>query len=311
MSVLVLFGAGASSFSDVNLDITPPLGNNLFEKMLSEGGVAATLPPKIKKIFKDEGFEAGMAVMGEKYDSRIFTAFQRQMALHLAKYNVGLENCYVKLIRSLGVDAKKVTFASLNYDILLEQAIFFSGMIPSYNNYIDKINNVVKIIKIHGSCNLLPVIENGNVIKGDIIKGTENYIETGNFKIASSYQEIERWMRDPANCDLSPILSLYAKGKNCLTNWTLLKDFQDLWSLAAAEASLIILIGVRYVSEDIHIWDAIGNSLAKVAIVNTQPQEILDWSSKSRVGKSTSVLAHRFSDLKEIESAIRNEIANG
>lgn len=119
--VTILFGAGASFGSGSCTPYNPPLGNDLFSKLNEQGGNFSKLNDDIKAKFIDHGFEAGMASI--KDDSRNITPMQKEMACYLSKFVIKNDNAYARLFNKLRVELSKITIVTLNYDLLIEQAI--------------------------------------------------------------------------------------------------------------------------------------------------------------------------------------------
>jgi len=79
MVSVVLLGAGASYGSEESCQNTPPLGDKLFERLVEQGGIAAQIPDEIKTLFREKGFETGMAEYYIHSEYNIMR-FQRELA---------------------------------------------------------------------------------------------------------------------------------------------------------------------------------------------------------------------------------------
>ena len=82
--ITIIFGAGASYDSGRTIPYNPPLGKDLFERLVSLKGAFYNLSDETKKVFIDDGFEAGMAKIPN--DSRQINPLQREIAIYLSKF---------------------------------------------------------------------------------------------------------------------------------------------------------------------------------------------------------------------------------
>ncbi|MEZ4819988.1 MAG: hypothetical protein R3A45_08865 [Bdellovibrionota bacterium] len=129
---------------------------------------------------------------------------------------------YDSFLQKLGSKTKKTTFISLNYDILLRQALLRQNMIDSLNTRLygwEKYSCKLELLKIHGSANW---VGNHSGTKTDSVGrsyfltihedsyeyvNTEVISENGIDTIASSYNR--------------SIIALFCEGKPVFTNKTL------------------------------------------------------------------------------------------
>lgn len=297
---VILFGAGASAFSGPCAPNCPPIGDRLFERLLHEGGAAARLSEDLKRIFLDEGFEAGMLQLsGARY--YIASEIQRQLAVHLAGYRVEPGNYFLELVRHLGPRMRHLCFATLNYDLLLEQALGTYGVPVEYDAK-RPAESAVSVIKLHGSCNFLPTLGSTRVNGLDFFGVLSLYDDLPMYA-ASNQREIIEWCNDPANETLHPIVAEYVHDKNVYINPAFIASLHEHYSSVIIEARLIVLIGVRYSSSDTHIWNPIAKSSARLAIVNPSPEDILSWARANRAADSFA-LARDFSNIASILAAV-------
>src|SRR5262245_57504541 len=99
MSVVFLFGAGASAFSGDCFPKNPPLGAGLFQELLRQGGVAETVGADHRELF-ERNFEDGMATFWalSKVDR---TGFLRDVARYFAQFFPGEKNAYISVLRAI------------------------------------------------------------------------------------------------------------------------------------------------------------------------------------------------------------------
>ena len=305
MCVVMLFGAGASAFSD-DRSRTPPLGNELFDRLILEGGPAASLSEAHVLAFRTTGFEPAMAQILE-VGTQHTVDFVRQVAAHLFNYRAGPNNTYLRLLRAIQPLRKRVLLASLNYDTLLEQALVEIGFQPAYNPAVPYLEGTAPVLKLHGSSNWLPMLPSSvRVFAGN--STTADSMLAGNFvsglEMAYTLErnDFQAWASDSRHSNLTPVLSLYARGKKGLVNNNFLEQLQQSWGAHVALAQAVLLIGVRFVPEDTHIWEPLARSRATLLVVDPEPNAVLCWAEY--VGRPARAIAGAFSSLDSIVEAV-------
>ncbi|PRW97387.1 hypothetical protein C7A07_16105 [Pseudomonas fragi] len=254
MSTLVLLGAGASHGSEPNqAHKTPPLGNDLFGALAELGGVASRIPNDIKEVF-EQGFELGMAVFNERIDVQL-QAFHRELSSYLADFVPSTNSYYIQLLRHLV--GRNVIFSSLNYDMMLEEAAIMLGMNVSYG--IERMPNAIRVIKPHGSINFWPDFP-AEMIKNCFFSGVGSALKAP----VRPVDRLSAKHRCSVDTSFSPAISMYAKGKKVSVCPDFVQDQQMLFSTACRRASRIIIVGVRVVPDDSHIWEPILKSGSEV-----------------------------------------------
>lgn len=267
----IIFGAGASFGSGKCTPYCPPLGNNLFENLCEIDGHFKQLPEELKQIFLSKGFESGMAAIDD--DSRIINPLQKEVACYLSKFKTTPENAYVRLFNKLKRHISKIAITTLNYDILIEQALSYHGFNIDYNST----NNGITLLKPHGSSNFLPQLPSGMVLQGNTFKNCSSFMEGLKTIAAESHEAVKDWCKDPRNSDLSPVLSIYSKEKRVVINKRLISEIQNKYNEINEQAKLLVLVGIKYIPHDNHIWDSIGESNAKIVVVDPYPEATEKW----------------------------------
>jgi hypothetical protein len=270
--VTILFGVGASFGSGNCTPYPPPLGKDLFFKLNKQGGHFSKLHDDIKAKFIDHGFEAGMASI--KDDSRNINPMQKEMACYLSKFSIKNDNAYARLFNRLKIELSKITIVTLNYDLLIEQALLHNGHNIDYN----AAGKGISLLKPHGSSNFLPQLPAGWNISGNIMVGGGSYFEGLETKAVSTHNEVKEWCENTRNSDLSPVLALYQEGKRIVVNNELINVIQKKYVEAISHSNLIFVVGVKYVEHDNHIWDSLSSSDAKIVIVDPYPDDTLQWA---------------------------------
>lgn len=280
--MLVLMGAGASFGSEPVRRITPPLGKDLFARLEERGGVASKLSQELKNIFQMD-FEAGMAKLYEQ-EPLLLQAFHREMAGYLAKFRPRYESYYREIIDLL--KDKNVIFASLNYDLLFEESAAFCGRQVNYNNFTARPN--IRLLKPHGSINFWPdssrLMFKDSIIHASVIMDVP-------IEILSREETIARC---DADTSLSPAISMYAKGKRNIVGPAFVKRQKSFFSDACKSVDDIVILGVRVVKDDTHIWDSISSSAATVTYFgggHDRP-EVMAWTAAT--GKEVNFMEGYF-----------------
>jgi hypothetical protein len=314
--VVLLFGAGASAFSGPvryrgRLNKSPPLGcgpNGLFAALLREGGIAASFPAQVQAALIDD-FEAGMRLL-ERMPGTWHCAFQRQIALHLASYAIRPHNHYLELLAPPHMRSREVQYSTINYDMLLDQALNSYGLQIEGSPKDCPNLRFVTLLKLHGACNILMKIKNnihGNEVSGSSF-GFHSPVggNVGKLYLARSYREIERWCRDYENEQFAPVVAQYVREKTFLTHAEAFEEMQAFWAKKVLRANAVVLIGVRYVPGDEHIWKPLLESDAELLVVDPSFDAIEAWGVNR--ARKPQLIAKFFSDLPIIQEAVRSRL---
>ena len=203
MATLILLGAGASFGSEPYNDaLTPPLGKDLFAKLVARGGVASRIPDDLKRVFYND-FEEGMAQFALRH-SRHVQAFQRELALYLESFTPSGTSHYSELLTDTA--NKNVIFASLNYDMMLEETATRRGFRYNYSDIREY--GAVRVLKPHGSINFWPAMR--GAIRGCTFSGASTVFAGPHVEVNKADVRTLCIEED----SLSPAISMYAKGKN-------------------------------------------------------------------------------------------------
>lgn len=267
MVTLVLLGAGASHGSEpLKEAATPPLGKYLFEELIKHSCVLSKVSEGIKQEFRND-FEVGMALFNEQH-SCLLQAFHRELALYLSSFTPSGTSHY----RDLLVDTKgrNVIFSSLNYDMMLEDAVLQRGQKYVYSDIREY--GSVRIIKPHGSLNFWP----RQYMRNCKFEGVGVALSANATPLSKEQSRI-RCVEDDS---LSPAISMYAKGKRVSVCPDFVLEQQQMFESACRKASKIVVVGVRVVREDAHIWGPISESSADLIYFGSDCDrgELLGWA---------------------------------
>jgi len=250
MVSLVILGAGASYGSVEASPHTPPLGNDLFNQLENEGGIASTIPDDLKEMFRNN-FEVGMSAYYEYSDADIMR-FQRELSYYLAKFTPGRKNTYIKLINQLGIN--RIVYSSLNYDLLFELSASVLGFNTIYG--LEKQKGFVRLLKPHGSSNFWPDIPTGT-FKGCTFKRSGRADIQAPICPLNQGDTIEKCINEDS---VAPAIAMYAEGKAVKVSPDYVEAQQEQWTNIANHAKRIFIVGVRVHQVDTHIWDTLGKS---------------------------------------------------
>ncbi|WP_113721350.1 hypothetical protein [Aeromonas salmonicida] len=287
--ITLIFGAGASYGSGRTIPYNPPLGNYLFDNLVSLNRAFAALPQDIKDVFIERGFEEGMAYIAN--DSRKINPLQKEIACYLSKFKITPENAYTRLFNKLRRYMSEINIVTLNYDTLIEQALGLTGYPSDYNFSGQGVN----VLKPHGSSNFLPRIPNGCSFSGNTMIGCGTFFEGLQTYAVSTHEEVVSWCGDPRNSDLSPVLSLYEKGKRVVINSALINKVKEDYKGVISTSDLIVLVGIKYIEHDSHIWQPLEESHADLLVVDPYPQDTNEWLNRTKKD-SAEVLCNGFED---------------
>lgn len=298
--ISILFGAGASLGSGACFPMTPPDGKRLFHELVKLKGVFYCLHDNVKNVFVEQGFESGMAAVPNTSD--IIIPLQKELATYLSGFSIADGNAYSLLFKKIKHQLPSIAVSTLNYDLLIEQALDYNNINYSYEGE----EKAVDLMKVHGSSNFLTKMPNGHWMSNVTISDCHTYVDTGFFYPVKTHYDIVAWCRDPSNKMLSPILANYEKGKRVVTSSRVVDKIQKRYQESIQQSDLVLLIGVRYVREDIHIWECIEKSKCKVIVVDPFPTEIKEWLLLNKKSKHKLIQKGFLESIDDIQRHIKS-----
>lgn len=246
MRVAVLVGAGASYGAGKGFNRQPPLGWALFPELTDAfPGTWGEVPEH--HLF-EQNFEAGMAEVWGTLRADIVQLLL-DMGLYFTQFRVvqNSDNAYVQLLHLLRDHGllPSTTFASLNYETLLEQSAASTGMgvheVPKRGH-----KDCVTILKPHGSSHYFPA---GNIVYDNVrVSYSESYYD-GPIAPEDWSGSLRRYSQN-----FPPAMSLYAAGKHSPVGQSFLAGVREQWRIAVMASDLILTIGVHPNMEDGHVW---------------------------------------------------------
>ena len=261
MRVAILFGAGASFGAGPVAPETPPLGADLFGRLCARfPGSWGSLDPDMERGFRDNGFESGMEVMWRG-------GFAQQPLLDMTRYFAEFRSvektAYDRVVAMIeqNADTDHTTFASLNYDCLLEQSLRALGRGVSYTS---KRNGEPFVLKPHGSCNW--IMPRSVTFTSSTMTNVGTYYEG---PLECVWPDEMLAMLDEGY-SMPGAMSLYAPGKPSPVAPTFIAGIRQQWADAVAVADLVVTIGARPFIEDEWVWGPIISRRAWTLLVGDQ-----------------------------------------
>lgn len=291
MSILFLFGSGASHGSLDCIPYPPPLAKGLFDELQKAGGITSTIDGKLADLFRQD-FEVGMDQFFKERNTEV-VRFLREMALYFARFEPGLKNQYTRLIKSLMSVNDKVIFSTTNYELLIEMAASNAGLGVHYYCPLLPTKDFLPVLKIHGSINFLPVI--GGTVKNAKFKmaSTKGTAIEAQVRITDSLQQIIHFCETEDSA--APAIAMFAPSKWVPVCKKFVEQQQKYWQNEVYRASHIFIIGSGVHERDTHIWKPLEKSLGFLTYVDPNPEQFLTWA-ESRNRALVDVIPQSFGD---------------
>ncbi len=219
-----------------------------------------------------------MAKLIEHTDNGVFE-FQRDLARYLVEFEAGRDNIYCQFLRAFGAN---VVYASLNYDLLLEESAEHLGLGVYYKS--TKRPGYVNIVKPHGSCNFWPDAALGKI---NMVGSYGN----GGADLRVPLQALpppDARRRCRNEVGMGPAIAQYAKGKRYNVTGDLIDHQQAAFQDIIRRASGIGVIGVRVHQADGHIWGELAETAANLWYVGFDKDRAAFDVWKADVGKSNA-----------------------
>jgi hypothetical protein len=274
LSSIFLFGAGASYGSGPCAPQAPPLGWQMFDALVDDGGIAATVEPALAKLFRED-FENGMDIFIEQRSTDL-SAFLRDMARFFARFSPLPGNCYIELLRLLGDRCEHDVFVSTNYETLLEESAAQLAMCVAYAGT-RKPRRCIRILKIHGSCNILP---QGRQMfapdsRIDISDASDAVIYEGPVTIADTAEQVLEYCANEGV--FAPAVAAYSPKKHVYYCRRYIMRQQEAWQEALRGAKKVFIVGLRVHPIDTHIWEPLAKAAATLYYIDPKCDLWDEW----------------------------------
>jgi hypothetical protein len=285
-SIAILFGAGASYGAGSILPERPPLGNQLFlELQRIYPNTWGVISGDLKDSFV-ENFELGMKNIWDDYSHSVPQLMQNMSEYFIQFRAVNNSSLYCELIKKIASMQRleSVSFTSLNYDIILELSLVHNGFYINYFSPESEVLQEVEVLKIHGSSNFMGT----DIYGGKGISYGAGVTFNGGIKATlDSNEVIENYL---VNSGIGPVMSLYMEGKPVNVSPKIIANLHDTYKKRLTEAKAIVIIGVKPILTDKHIWDTITKAKGVVYYVGATA----DFSILKTVRKSAIHLGEYF-----------------
>jgi hypothetical protein len=268
-----LFGAGASHGS---LDCTPnlpPLGPELYDRLLERPTFRALIP--VEFVPDRTSFEATLSKLWDEHIDRMVPVLG-EVALYFAEFRPGPSNLYVELGRRIRGRAARTVLASLNADMLLEMSLFASGVPCHYEGTLPA--KGAMILKPHGSANFLPTLAGTSVSDGTLRHETERSgLSCCNaIQIVNDPAQIQGYI---STTGLAPMVAAFLPSKPIPFCDAVIRDFWATWQRVASTARTLTIIGVDLDGAAGHIWDPLLALRGPITYVG------IDADAKDKLGQ--------------------------
>jgi hypothetical protein len=285
---VILFGAGASYGSEQASPYCPPLGLGLFDELQRQYPKAwGTLPDSYGNRFR-ENFELGMK---EVWDSNSYdtSVLLQCIGEYFARFRPTTGNTYSRLLEMLKEreTIAGTTFSTLNYECLLEYAIRTMGYDVHYELNQPSTNRILTVLKIHGSCNFLPI---GIKTAPEGIRFAANQIKWDTGCKFADASEVAPYV---AGGKLYPAMAVFMEGKPVHTGSSLIRKLQEFWAGMISQSDRVGLVGVRPNIADRHIWGPLAATNAEIVVIGDSVA-YGEWAKTYRREKATTVVGKYF-----------------
>lgn len=291
MKKVILFGAGASYGAGGILPERPPLGFQLFGELArAYPGSWGNLPPEIRRLFEKD-FEQGMELLWDKH-SHIVADLTQHMAIYFAQFRASrngatLYHHFAREIKRRKA-AKDLLISTLNYECVLEFALSDEGLPINYFDPTSS-NQEICVWKLHGSCNFLPE----GMSAGRGVSFTRGVVfDTGIRAVPDMNEVIAYCLGDNA---IPPVMCLYMKDKPLQVAETPVRQIQQRWREQVASAEIVALVGVNPNPGDVHLWEALAQTQARLVYIGNQ-KSFEEWREENRKRKPAKFLASKFDE---------------
>jgi hypothetical protein len=260
-----LLGAGASHGSQDASPSLPPLGTELYDRLIERPAFQKLLPAEF--VPDRKSFEATLSKLWDEHADRMIPVLC-EVALYFAEFRPGPGNLYAELGRRIRNRASQTVLASLNVEMLLEMSLFGSGVPCHYEGTLPA--RGAMILKPHGSANFLPTLAGTSVSDGSLRRAAERSgLECCNaIQIVNDPGQIQGYIRTTG---LAPMVAAYMPSKPIPFCNAVIRDFWATWQRVAGTARTLTIIGVDLDGAGPHIWDPLLALRGSITYVGVDP----------------------------------------
>ena len=293
MTKTILFGAGASIDESANGPV--PLTKDLFDILRETKESWKNLPDDWDQEFRNTEFEKAMQKLLDKYlneaiyrsgstvqvpfdqiskdpSLRVWSDLQWDLAEYFyLEHRIKADSLYIKLLEEIRSNFTSFQLSTLNYDILLLQALELIGLVGPDVSLISPI----PICSPHGSSLFYCCTPNfkrtengyaiypGTQLAGDPLNIDENInrIEIKAFSSGTEFKNRKEDLFPPIMCYIEPMKRIKVGKK-------FIQAEQQKWKDWVNSSEAIVVIGVNITLDDKHIWDPLCKTKAPILYVS-------------------------------------------
>lgn len=284
MSILLVFGAGSSFGSGAVQPGPPPLGSNLFDELRKQSPAWASISVEHTEAFRAD-FEVGMrayydSVRGNTMD---LFALTEGMARFFGEFTCAHSNAYQKVAHAIRRSRRRVVLSSLNYDLLLEEALGSAALeyddrMLAISRYLYKQTTEIAppvgipLLKPHGSVNFFDtspaVMAPLHSLPGQ---------GAGEPFIDSLRPDLWRRFKLGRTGRLSAVMSHFMPTKEALFGTMALEQVRIILEAEVMQADQVCIVGVALRPDDEHIWGPIRITSAPLMYIGPDGNTVRDW----------------------------------
>jgi hypothetical protein len=211
------------------------------------------------------------------------------LARFFAKYRLrrGGQDLYSKLVAGVA-DAGAIDstmFGTLNYDCLLEQAVVRQGFDPDWliddarsrlqaRDAPDPEPDSARVAKLHGSCHFLADVDRRFQA---MAASPGTVVEVNMRPVWPPKNAIRELSRRYGESQCFPTMSQISRDKDSLLSPGKMTQIRLIWREAVMSAALVMIIGVRPLAHDGHVWEPLQETAAHRCYIGAT-DHFADWS---------------------------------
>ena len=285
-----LLGAGASHGSGECEPEPPPLGAELYERLLRRPAFRHLIPPNFVAVPCD--FEATLSKLWDEHPERMIPVLN-EAAIFFSEFRPGAGNFYVELGSRIRHRANQTVIASLNTEMLIEMSLFASGVPCHYEGTLPA--RGAMILKPHGSVNFLPTLA-GSDVAAMSPRDNKRLValeQCNAIQVVSEPAEVRHYIHTTG---LPPMVAAYLPNKPIPFCSAVIRDLWATWQRVLLGARSLTIIGVGLDGVAPHVKDPLIMLRCNVEYVGPDPDAQAKLTKLAPRASSVSVVATTFAD---------------
>jgi len=260
-----LLGAGASHGSLDCEPGVPPLGCELYERLLERPGFRDAIPRQF--VPDRQSLEVTLSKLWDEHTEHMIPVL-RETALFFSEFRPKPTNLYVELGRRIRSRASQTVLASLNFEMLLEMALFGSGVPCHYEGTFPA--QGATILKLHGSANFLPTVAGAMLSDGSLLRAVERtgLASCNAIQIVNDPSLIHAYVKSTG---LPPMVAAFMPNKPVPFCRDVIRDLWETWLRSVRVAETLTIIGVDLSGLGSHVSDPLRALRGKIVYVGPDP----------------------------------------